>query len=67
MNMKYVGKYVEIKFWARKDNHPFEARNMYRVCKETEKAVLLNAVDYYPGQGDFTFWAPKSSITHIYN
>jgi hypothetical protein len=63
--MNYNGKYVEIKAWARKDHdRPFGARNMYRVCRETEKAVLINPVDTW--DVDFTFWCPKSAITHIY-
>lgn len=66
-NTMYTGKYVEIKFWARKDDHPYEARNMYRVCRETEKAVLLNAVDCYDYNKDFTFWCAKSAIVHVYD
>lgn len=66
-NITYNGKYVEIKHWARKDpNRPFEARNLYRVCRETEKAVLLNAVDCYSGFDDFTFWCAKSAIVKVY-
>lgn len=63
-NTTYNGKFVEIKQWARKDiNRPFEARNLYRVCRETDKAVLLNPVDGY--HDDFTFWCPKSAIVRI--
>lgn len=61
-----IGKYVSIKSWARKDDYTYEARNLYRVCRETEKAVLLNAVDCYEYNKDFTFWCAKSAITHIH-
>lgn len=59
---------VEIKNFFRKDfNRPYGARNLYRVCKQTEKAVLLNPVDYGHGDPNFTFWCPKSAITEIHS
>lgn len=62
----YVGKYVELKHWARKDiTRPFGARNMYRVGRETEKAVKVVPVDYaYKTEPDY-FWAPKSAIVSV--
>ena len=64
--MEYTGKYVELKHWARKDfNRPFEARNLYRVCRETEKAVLVIPVDHNYKQEPDTFWAPKSAVVNL--
>ena len=61
-----VGMYVVLKHWARKDfNRPYGARNLYRVCRETEKAVLCCPVDFFYKQEPETFWSPKSAITEV--
>ena len=64
--MTYTDKYVQIKDWARKDiDRPFGARNFYRVCRETEKAVYLCPVDYGYKREPTLFWCPKSAVTDI--
>ena len=66
--MEYVGNYVELKHWARKDHdRPFGARNLYRVGRETEKAIHVVPVDYFYKQEPDAFWAPKSAVTNIIN
>lgn len=65
-NGSLLGKHCSIKHWARKDiTRPFGARNMYRICRETEKAVLLCPVDYGYKQEPDTFWCPKSAIVDM--
>lgn len=62
---EYTGKYVELKHWARKDiTRTFDCRNLYKVIKETEKAVYCEPVDYIHNEPEY-FWAPKSAITNI--
>lgn len=58
---EFNGRYVELAHWARKDDRPYGARNLYRVCRETEKAILVNPVDGYIGNEDVTFWASKKA------
>lgn len=53
---------VSIKLWAQRKflNRCFGAANMFEVCRETEKAILLVAVD----TNDIyeTVWVPKSAV-----
>lgn len=66
MENTYTGLYVGLKHWARKDyNGSRNVRNIYKVIRETEKAVYVcpadtdYGVDYY-----YCFWSAKSAITN---
>lgn len=53
---------VSIKPWAQRKflNRCFGAANMFEVCRETEKAILLVAVDTRdPYEAE---WVPKSAV-----
>lgn len=56
-NDAYV--YVSLKLWARKVRGAYGARNMYKVIKETEKAIKVVCVDDDDGEA---FWAAKSTV-----
>lgn len=62
--MKYVGMYLSLKPWARKDySRPYGARNLYYCARETDKAVLVAPVDTEYNMQPASFWAPKSAVT----
>lgn len=64
--MTYTDNYVEIKQWARKDiDRPFGARNLYRVCGETEKALKIAPVDFAYKSEPTVFWCPKSAVLNV--
>lgn len=62
MENTYTGLYVGLKHWARKDST--KMRNIYRVNRETDKAVFVCPADTEFNCGYVCFWAPKSAITN---
>ena len=58
----YTRTLVSIKPWARRKflNMCFGAANMFQVCRETEKAILLVAID--TNDPYETNWVPKSAV-----
>lgn len=58
----YTRTLVSIKPWAQRKflNRCFGAANMFQVCRETEKAILLVAIDT---KVDYeAIWIPKSAV-----
>lgn len=64
MTNSYTGLYVGLKHWARKDYSGSYLRNIYKVIRETAKAVYVCPVDTEFNCEYVCFWAAKSAITN---